>query len=261
MKNITLYLIIILLTAAMVSGQDCYTVLKVKGDVKLERTGKYIAVNDELCSNDNVLFSDNNCVVVVHSTNKGRFTLKPTKQNYNELEYYVSDILRQSSNLSTRGANTLSEEFSGDYCIIGETKIIIDKLDFPMNENKFFYLSYITGSDTVYRKIKFFGDTLIIEKEGILKDDVFSSDYLSNVNLYYYDNVNKVSKLINTFNLNFIHENELKDNLGNYLTILRKAGRNDYEIKNEFYFYFNDIYGKVNKENFLHWVENNLNLK
>ena len=261
MKIISLFLFLIFSLLQVSFAQDCYTVIKVKGDVLLEKNRSIISINDEICSGDNLIFSNEDNVVVVHSTAKGRFTLKPNKRTESELIFMVNDVLKQSGNIFTRDITfSLADEFRGVYYIIGETRILVDTDDFPMNGDKFFYIRYFYNNDTINAKLRFDGDTLILDKETIFRVNgvMINPDDIKSVLLYYYDSTNKTSELISEFTLRFADEEKLKEELGNYYALLKKTNKSEYEIMNNLYSYFNDVYGRVNIASFMKWVNENI---
>jgi|GEM_PF-896983 len=266
-KIFLMIFLVAFLRVGFVYPQDCYTVLKIKGEAEVEKTGKAVAVNDELCSNDNLIFKDAKSVVVVHSTKKGRFTLKPYKASKNELVYLVDDIIRNStSTLMTKSFEfdiPVMPEFSGNrYCVVGTLRLPVDPVSFPMNEKFCFTLNYVCGEKNISVGIPFSCDTLILDKDNLFnkEDCPVNTEDIGSVSLFYTEKNTENRKLINRFKLNFISEDELKTDIDNYLKIVKNDELSAPNLINDLYSYANFLYGKINGEFFTEWVSKNYNL-
>lgn len=265
MKSIkTILVFAFLFTISSVSvSQDCYTVMKVKGTVYNFSKGKNVTANDELCTSDQLVFKSNNSVVVVHSSSKGRFTLKSkAADSKSEFSCVMGDVLKQSSsgNLSSRAVTSLQDEFTGDYNIIGNSlKIKVEDKKYIMNDNTFFYLQYKYNGEDVNKKLEFSSDTLIFPKNKIfiLNDSEINQEDVENISLLYYDKVNKVSKLISSFKITFLDESTVKTEVQKVLDIAKSLNKNEKDTYKDVLSYMTDAYGNFNVEYFEQWYKNN----
>jgi hypothetical protein len=267
MKKIISVLILIFFLPCFSYSQDCYTVLKVKGKIVLEKTGQQIKANDEICSNDNLSFYNSDAVAVLHSVSKGRFTIKAVLNNENELSNIIkssvaSVISSTKSNLSTRGNETSELEPDMPYFIVGNFTLKVDNKEYPLNENKFFFLRFNIDDNTYNKKLNNVADKLLMNKEAILNIDGKSleANKLNSVKLYYYDKTANTSTLFSNFKIIFADEVSLKEELNNYINILKNQKLSDSEILNEILGYVSEIYGRIDEESFLSWIKNNLTL-
>lgn len=78
-KIILLLTGVFLVSPLLLKGQDCYIIMKIKGTIVLESTGQVLQKDDQICGNDNVIFKTADAVAIVHSTSKGKYTLRAKK--------------------------------------------------------------------------------------------------------------------------------------------------------------------------------------
>jgi len=255
-----LYLAALLVLFAIpnISFSQCYTVLSVKGEIILEKTGKPIQEMDELCASDKLTFSTSDSKAAVLSSDQGRFIIKPGKNKSNDnLTAFVKSVLSKGSgSLSTRGEVTLENEFGESYFVVGTYRLHVDDKTYPMSESNFFYIKYKYGNDDVNKKLKFNKDTLILDKESVYKidDKEINSDKVSGVSLYYYEKEKNTSTKIASFLLEFANENKLTAELKSYINLLKNAGKENDFIIQEVMLYLTDVYGNINMDNIKAWL-------
>ncbi|MCX6158859.1 MAG: hypothetical protein NTY74_12850 [Ignavibacteriae bacterium] len=260
-KLLTLCVILITLASTCFS-QDCYTVMKVKGTVYNSSKGKDVSAQDELCSSDKLVFKSSTSVVVVHSSSKGRFTLKSqAKDTKSEFACIMGDVLKQSGsgNLSSRGVTSLQDEFKENYFVIGALRIKVEDKNYPMNDNTFFYLRYKYNGEDVNKKLEYSADTLIFSKDKIYKvnENVVKEDDVEQVTLFFYDKINKTSAQISSFKLSFLEENEIKSEIQKIVEIASSLNKTKEETHKDALSYISDTYGNFNVEAFEQFYKNN----
>lgn len=263
--KIILFLVsVIILSPALLKSQ-CYTVLSVKGEIILEKTGKALQEMDEICANDKLTFKTADSKAAVLSSDQGRFIIKSSKKKSNDnLTAFVKSVLSQGTgNLSSRGEISLETEFGEVYFVVGKYALPVDAKSYPLNDDNFFYLKYSYEGKDVNKKLNFFKDTLFLEKENIYKVDDKSVDEekIQNVSLYYYEKEKNLSTKITNFRLVFADESKLKKELTEYISLLRNAGKYDEYIIQEVLLYLSDIYGNINIDNVKIWLYANFGLK
>ena len=263
-KNVITIIIVTLCLLPNLLKSQCYTILSVKGEIIIEKTGQPIKEMDEICSTDKLIFSNKESKASVLSPEQGRYIIKLSdKKKNNELIAFVNSVLFQGNvKLSTKGIATLDEEFGDNYLIIGSSKVIIDVSDFPMDKNNYFCLKYIFDGNIINKVLKYNKDTLFIDKSAFGNEGkAIDAGKVENVNLYYYNKEKNISKNISTFNLMFADETVLKNEMTNYINILKMAGKDNLFIKQEVSLYLNDVYGNVNSEDINNWLGINFGLK
>lgn len=237
---------------------QCYTVLSVKGEIILEKTGQPLREMDEICASDKLTFKSSDSKAAVLSSEQGRFVIKPDKNKTNDkLTAFVKSVLSQGTGtLSTRGEVTLENEFGESYFIIGTGRLHIDTKTYPMTESNFFYIKYKYGSEDVNKKLKFIKDTLLLDKESVYKVDEkeINPAKVQSVSLYYYEKDKNASTKIASFSLEFANENKLTGELKSYINLLKNAGKENDFIIQEVMLYLNDVYGNINYDNIKAWL-------
>ena len=256
------FLLIVLISPPCILRSQCYTVLSIKGEIILQKTGQPIKIMDEICPNDKLIFSTAESKAAVLSPDMGRFIIKLSgKKKDNDLEVFVKKVLVQGiGNLSSRGVISLDNEFGDEYFIAGINKLKIDPNNYPMNEDNFFFIRYKYLDKDVNKKLKYSGDTLFIDKETIYKIDgnYINSKNIESVTLYYYEKGTNTSTKIDSFKLTFADELDLKKELNGYVSILKKTEIDKDHIEEEILLYIMDLYGKINIENMKDWIVKNL---
>lgn len=260
-KNI-LFLAIFILSFSGFLRSQCYTVLSVKGEIILEKTGKPIQEMDEICANDKLKFSSSESKAAVLSPEQGRFIIKISgKRKGNDLTSFVKSVLFQGTgNLSSRGTVSLETEFEDEYFVTGINRLAIDIKNYPMDSNRFFYLRYKYNDKDVNKRLQFSGDTLIFEKESIyfVDGNNINQNKIESVILFYFEKDKNTSTKITTFKLLFADEKKLINELNSYISLLKKSGKEKSYIEEEVLLYIMDVYGKINVDNTKEWMNKNL---
>jgi hypothetical protein len=265
----TIFLILLLSGFAY---SQCYTVLSVKGEIVLEKTGKPIGEMDEVCATDKLIFGTADSKAAVLSSEQGRFVIKLSgKKKTDALTAFVSSVLFSGKGgLSTKAfdleeLNTFDywgKEFGEKYFVIGKSKIIIDKNILLSNENNYFFIKYLYDGKEIESKLKFDKDTLFIDSDVYkIEGNIIEQEKIDTVYLYYFDKEKSKRIELASFNLKFANEEKLKSELSNYISILRKAGKDSNFNVQEVIFYLNDIYGNVNENDVTFWLKVNYDLK
>ena len=256
--------VFIFFVTVTLSAQDCYVVMKIKGTIILEGTGQALLKDDRICGNDNVIFKSTDAVAIVHSESKGRYTLKANKNRLSELEsvlkYSVSAALSKSKNaLDTRSeTEPLSEVLWDVYCIIGKYIIDNEETMLPVNDNNYFTIRFKYNESPYEVKLSNEENKIVIDRETIRKQAGIQilPDYIEEVALYYYSSNNP--RIINTFDLTFPDQKTLAEDLSSYVMLLKTSGSPEEKIQDELVQYMFNSYGKVNRDYFLNWVNENV---
>jgi hypothetical protein len=263
---------ILLLFPGLVRSQ-CYTVLSVKGEIILEKSGQPVKEMDEICATDKLVFSTADSKAAVLSPEQGRFVIKLGKKKANELIAFVSSVLvAGNERLSTKfidfdeleleNSQFYKNEFGDSYFIIRESKIFVDKKYFPMNENNYFYIKYIYDGKEIESKLKFNKDTLFLNRGTFkIEGNIIDAEKIDIVNLYYFDKEKSKEIKLSSLNLSFANEEKLKSELSNYISILKKAEKNDYIIMEQVIYFLNDVYGNVNWYDVSTYLNENFGIK
>jgi hypothetical protein len=257
MKKVFILLFILIISYNS-SFSQCYTILSVKGEIKLEKTGQQVKEMDEICATDKLIFGSSDSKAAVFSSEKGRFIVKPDKKQKNSLVAYVSSVLFPGKErLSTKiilfddeeleNLKFLENEFGKNYFVIRESKVYADEKYFPMNEHNYFYLSYTYDGKEIESKLKYDKNLFLINKDVFKQDEfVINPESVETVNLYYFDREKSKRINITSFKLAFADEEKVKSEISNYLTFLKKEDKPYYVVLDEVMNFLDDVYGNVN---------------
>jgi hypothetical protein len=127
MRKLLAFLILVLLFPIL-SAQDYFTVIKVSGNIVIERTGLSLGTGTSFAQDENLLFKIPDSRAAVYNPQKGRFII--TSQNTDEFKNLKSNYLPTAGKISSRafGFSSRREEFKrqfeGDYVILDKNEII-----------------------------------------------------------------------------------------------------------------------------------------
>ncbi|MCX6160861.1 MAG: hypothetical protein NTV87_05940 [Ignavibacteriae bacterium] len=280
MKTKNLFFVIIIsvvLLAALYAplrAQECYIVMKVRGEIVLESTGKVLKNGDEVCFADNIIFKTADAIAVVHSASKGRYTLRVNKSDRNELSEMITTVVASALSQNTGEMNTrswevnadalseLKNEFADVYCVVGKSRIFADGGTFPMNGKNNFQIRYLYEGEKINKDLSFSENSFFIDKGSvyIIDGKEIDASKVKSVSLYYVNKNENTEKFIRTFSLIFPDLEQLKKELSDYASDLSISGMKTEEISEELYSYTSDIYGSINYQGFMDWINaNNIN--
>lgn len=175
MKKNLIFLLAVCLFSRISNAQDLFTVIKVSGNIVIERTGSALATGTSFLQNENLLFRIPESRAAVINPDRGRFLL--TSDNLTEFKNSKSNYLPSAGKISTRTANVnsaindLKDHFEGNYMIFNETVLKIDTAVYPMRNDRFFYITYNYETRTINKKLAFKNDTLFVKKNELLAVD------------------------------------------------------------------------------------------
>ena len=260
MKTLIPFLLLLFISIESFS-QNNFKVIKVNGTIVLKTKGTSLETGTEFSEKEDLLFRSEDATAAVINSQKGRMIL--TNKNH-DLSSAKSNYLPSMYNISTRGGALtnlidLRNHFSGKYVVINRLAIEMDKKNFPMDNEHFFFLRYIYHTEEINKKLSYSGDTLIIEKKSLFTVDgnpIPSPDNTS-VKLFYRKGSESIQ--VNEFDLIFPDIRQLKNEIKIILSEMKaKTAKEKIEEINA---YINESYGKVNRENLVSWLETSFGLK
>lgn len=247
-------------TVAMVSNNkaeeygntDKYKVIKVDGRIVIQQTKEDLKKGDIFLAGMALSFETPQSRAAVISALKGRFVLSASEKGQTK-------ILPAANNISSRAGALinmidLQNHFSGKYLVIGEMKLELGQEAFPMNDESFFYLSYLHEGeeDPIRKKLSHDGAFLILNKEEIFQIDGNPIPVEEKEMTLYYRSEGK-SKKVSTFTPVFPDLNDLKEEVEIILSEFEDKD-NKTKIK-EVTAYLNEFYGHPQKENLAKWMK------
>jgi hypothetical protein len=265
MKKKSIFLLSVVLYVQLTFAQDNFTVIKVSGNIVIERTGSSLSIGTAFAQNENLLFKIPESRAAVINPQRGRFLL--TSGNIDEFRNSKSNFLPSAGKMSTRSIgkrpriNDLKDQFEGNYVIFNEIKILIDTTVFPLSGKKYFYFTYDYKSKTINKKLAFNIDTLLIEKAELLTVDgkVIQDPQINQMKLVYLqEGETYVSTPICSFTPVFpdfkILTKEIK------IIIDQMDMKTDYEKLNEISSFIHEFYGKTDENILKQWLNENFGL-
>lgn len=264
MKKLAFLVLMIGLSIQLFAQTDYYTVLKVKGVVKLKKSGKVLKTQDKISSEDQVQFGSNDAIAALHSPQKGRFTLRAAAKSGsgNALLAYVKNALFPSTErLSSRKAKQIefNEEFESPYNMIKKAEVKFKTEEYPQNIDSYFAFIFSVKGKKVEKKLAVSTDQVVIDKKEVIstKGLKIKDNQPQEVKLVY--KTGKDEKVVKEFKINFINEKELKNELELYIESLKSGQMPAPKIKEAITTYMTEYYGKVNENEFKEWLKANLN--
>lgn len=263
--TITLVFLIAVLFYRNIIAQDCFIVMKIKGTIVIESTGRTLQKDDQVCSTDNVIFKSKDAAAIVHSTSKGRYTLKANKSRISELEGMIvcavsSALSKSKSTLDTRGNDSeYEEDLSERYCLIDGYEFAVNESN--ISDDNYFLLSFIHNGMPVEIRLNNKGNNVFIDRNTVMIPEIKESgqEYIDDAAIYLCsESAPGKRKAVYAFDLSFPDKEKLKEELSGYVDLLRLSGKADELIPEELEKYVTDTYGKINKSEFRNWLLDNI---
>ena len=231
------------------AGTDKYKVIKVDGRIVFEKTRADMKKGDVFLSGMALSFATPQSRAAVISSLKGRFVLSASEKGQTK-------ILPAANNVSSRAGALinmidLQNHFSGKYLVLGEMQLELGKEAFPMNDESFFYLSYLHNEEQIRKKLKSNDNKLILNKDDIFKIDGQAIPVEEKEMTLYYRNDGQSQK-VSVFTPVFPDNSDLKDEVA---IILQEFESKDDKLKiKEVTSYLNEFYGSPQKQNLGEWL-------
>jgi hypothetical protein len=266
MKRKLVFLLSFVFLVNTTNAQDLFTVIKVSGNIVIERTGSSLGIGTSFPQNENLLFKVPESRAAVINPRIGRYLL--TSENVNEFRNAKSNYLPSSGRMSTRSiehvynASDLAVNLKDDYLILNENKVLVDTVDYPMSDKKFFYISYDHNNKTINKKLSFDSDTLIIRKRELLTVDgkeMTAPDIKAMKLIYYVEGIDYSTKTVTFFNPVFPGIDTLKKEVKIILDQMKSKPYND--VLKEVKTFIREFYGGIDETDLRIWLKDNFGLR
>jgi len=255
-------LIVVLCFPLLTGAQVNYKVIKVNGSIVYVRNGNPMSQGDVFPEDESLSFGTPTSRAAVINPEKGRFILQP--DNTSDLANAKTHFLPGMNNISTRGGafnnvQDLQNHFKDTLVLLRKAALAVNPYKFPMDEDNFFFLTYIYKGEKINKKLGYDENQLVLAREEVLVVDgvpIVSPDK-PEITLNYYtpDGVTSIS----TFNMFFPDPDLLKFELSIIL-----EGRDDtpYATRvNEISGYLYEFYGKPDKKDVMQYLEDEFGIK
>lgn len=262
--------ILLLIASLSLSAQE-YRIIKVAGNISdcannlsLKR-GDRIQANQRLCFvNTATRFA---IASVINMQTGSRHVLKARSSDAGTQSGSVRDCIGRSRALTGSRKGKINTIFdlrtflgSEDFLILGGgLSLDINTQNIPMDANNFFFASYTFRGETINKKLSFQDTLLFISASELFKvDEVpICMDETADFSLKYLNKDAGAPELVCSFTPVFPFNEDIKGELS---IIQEVAGStvSASDLKEKMVAYLIDIYGKADKENISHWMDQNL---
>ncbi len=231
-----------------------YYIIKVKGDIVNQRTGKHLEQGDAILATDELTFKDKNSMALVISDTRGRFKLQyPEKDKENDFEFtaFVKSALVASNKVqfSTRSiiVNTPVNDlktFLGD----DEFTVIGNSLDVQLNKSRFSNQKVLAKYENKGQQVD---KELVIEDSKLqLSRNALGVKSYGEVKLFHVEFYKQVQNLnaeekITRLDVNFIDKTALFDEFKTIIGVYKKKEYTKPQMKKFLMEYFGDFYGNT----------------
>lgn len=264
MKTNVIILLFIFISQLCIAND--YTVLHVKGKIKVKSTGNYLKPSDKLHENEQVIFESAQAMAVLIHPKKGRQLLKSQSTSLTESSEIASFVHRTlvagTGRMSTRPGKLTNDLafknqfevdekdfFNGNYVFIDEmNRFQVSTQNYPLDANNFFFIRYEVNGEEINKMLLFEGDQFIISKKELFKVDNQRIDIqqVANIEMYYRHSATSESRILCKLNPVFLSKQTLKGEIATLLPFMR--GMNKDEKIGELLGYLADAHGKVDAD-------------
>jgi len=233
-----------------VTKNNLFKVIRVNGKILFVKTGQGLKTGDSYLDGTPLSFASNRDRAAIINKIKGRYILQPNQKG-------KAIVLQATSNVDARTGSALlnlldvKNYFSDSIVLLGDVAVTMGKEAFPMNEENFFYVTYMLENERIAKKLPFKGQELLISESKLFEVDgqpipTFNTD----MTLYYMqdDKPRKMSVFYPVFPNAKALELEvsiLLEELGDIA-----ADKKQDEVAS----YVSGFYGKTQKENLNDWL-------
>jgi hypothetical protein len=238
-------------------SQESFKVIKVNGTILLKTSGVSLETGTVFSARDDLVFRTDDATAAVINPQKGRIVL--TSRNH-DLSSSRTNQMPSMYSIGSRSA-FLSEElsirdlFSGRRVVLGKEMVEVDRNEYPMNDDHFFFLRYNYKGEEINKRLGFSADTLIIDRVTLHTVDGVPIPGADNTTVKLLYRKGNESIFISEFDLIFPDPDQLKKEIG--IILSEMSDRSSNEKMGEIEAYLNDFYGKVSRVNLVRWMEEN----
>ena len=240
-----------------------FQVIMLKGTVTNRRTGLALKPKTIIRRDDPLQFSSAGNRLALIDERKNTFIGRPKS---NLTQYDLQPI---QAKFNTRPGKILNyiafvKYLEGrDFLVLGgKAGIEVGPEEFPMNQDHFFYIQYAWTGDPkpVNKRLSYDGTVLFFDRTEIFRvdDRPIDPSQTSHFKLFYYDDVEKTSTLINTFTIVFPDETEVQAAVQVLIDHFGTADRT--ALVNAIESFLFEEYGVPEKQNLTEWLQKNFGL-
>ncbi|MFK8045981.1 MAG: hypothetical protein AB8B72_10835 [Crocinitomicaceae bacterium] len=233
-----------------VTKNNLYKVIRVNGKILFVKTGQGLKTGDSYIDGTPLSFASNRDRAAIINKIKGRYILQPNQKG-------KAIVLQATSNVDARTGSALlnlldvKNYFSDSIVLIGDVRVTMGKEAFPLNEDNFFYVTYMYNNEKIAKKLLYEGQELLMSESKLFEVDGKPIPTLNTeMTLYYMQE--DMPKKMSTFYPVFPNSKGLEREVS---VLLEGLGEIPTDKKlDEIASYITGFYGKTQKENLNDWL-------
>ncbi len=267
MKKFLILFACVFIVINVLSQDEQYHIIRVKGKITNMSTGKQLSPGDKISASDQLQFMDMYSQAIVISKKTGKFTLTmPDADVFSDdkllaMAETAASPIQGRSQLITRAGNArtvddLQSLFGTEsFYIIGtELDLKLNPDQYQLDDNHYIALEYNLNDEHLSKKLKSGQQNIYINKKALLEES--TSDTIQDVSVYQYDMSQRTIVKITEMDLVFIDQDTLMKELNNVKNVLIELGKSRKEIINYMARYFVDVYGKTDHDKLYSFLRN-----
>lgn len=261
MKQSILLLLFLVGLLSGIQAEKLYKVIKVKGTISLESSGKTLAAKSQFSEEDTLNFSSIDdrlaiidqkqlAYIVIPKPDLKSYSLKPIQQRINT---------RPGKSLNKTSFKEYIE--NQDILVLGRERLLpVPVQDFPLGEQQYFFIRYALQGDSrpVNKKLAVRGESMVINKAELftVAGKQIDPALTSNFQLFYNDALRNFSEEIAPISLIFPNESSLKEEL-NEIRPKKKLNQRQFQSYSQFVEnYLLEFYGHIEGKDIEAWLKN-----
>lgn len=245
---------IALIFATSTAMAQSYTIIHVIGKIKDETSGKYLTKGSKISESAKLKFETATAKAAALSSSRGRFVIQKNAQaaSSGELVYALSSVLSPArGKLSTRAGGINNQmDFAKKFdegpvaWLSQQYKVTVSSTAYPMDDNRFFYASYIYNNETINKKLDADGTSLVFDQATFFAIDgnAIDPNAVSEMQLFYYDVTKEESTMITKLTFAVVSKSDLQS------VIESLEGIDETEKAEVVTDFINSLYGKCTFE-------------
>jgi len=265
MRSLRITLAILLFIGYSANAQDMYHVTRVNGELTNLSTGKIVEAGDALSSDDLILFESMESYAIAIGSSMGRFQIKIQDHHIDDQKQRLALTAKEAA-LPTKMRNLmlarfdpnqtevsdLRQYFGNDkFSIIGDTvNVPLSEQKYPLSDDKFIVFYYKVDNNPVSKKIGHQQQTLVVDRDALVKSSVGAIDgnEITDLAVYEYEMSSRSGNEITRFTLVFVDKDELVNEFNTIIPILKRQRMSDEDIKKYLIEYYYDFYGATDSK-------------
>jgi hypothetical protein len=228
---------------------ETYRVLKVVGNVTLEKNNHHLIIGDLFDSNDQLKFNTAGAQVAVVTSSRRRkiFTAstKSSKQSLLQTPSQNNVLMRNSGIINSQ---VLSNYFKDTILLLNNLKLQIEVSGYYQDQKQFYYLEYLHKGEAIAKKLAYENHELIIYRDSLFMIDglVVNHENLTDITLKFRRVESNSSEDIGSFVLSTPNMTEIRAQLDIFTAQWTDPKMENEAMMDQITSHLKRFYGKTN---------------